>query len=601
MDSATDAADAVVRMRGVTAFRSGWVALTGVDWELRRGETHALVGEHRSGKSALAGLISGEAAKSAGELVVNGRRVEFLSPRAARDLGVSALGQEPRLLGAMTVAENLFLGGRRFRPLPGRAMLREAGDILAALGLSIPPQARLRNLPPGDQRMVELAKAVADDPEILILDDISRRFTPAEMEQVFTLLAKRREAGKSAVFICSTLDEALECADRVTFMSAGRVVGVEEVETIDRFHILNSALPSLASREKLRQANIELHRYKRYNESLVRNLPLGVVIVDPFLRVNLINEEAAAILGAEIRNMTGQEIRQAFSPAFCDMFDALAGSADPASEEFDLGEIPVTMTVFPFKDEEGTVLGSVVLLEDISLDQRMKDYLVRVERLKSAAELAAGVAHEINNPLCVIKNYVELLKRQPFSEETPTRLGKIGVELDWIVEIVGGMLSFAKPGETPMRELDPGGAMREAILLLGHRFRERGVRVAADIPGSLPRVVGSESRLKQLFVNLLANAADAAGGEGGGGNVRLAAAPCENGQYLEAVVEDDGPGIPEDVREQMFNPFFTTKAGRLNTGLGLAICQQIIDAHNGLLLVERRDGKTVFSLRFPVR
>ncbi|MDR1745272.1 MAG: HAMP domain-containing histidine kinase, partial [Planctomycetota bacterium] len=133
------------------------------------------------------------------------------------------------------------------------------------------------------------------------------------------------------------------------------------------------------------------------------------------------------------------------------------------------------------------------------------------------------------------------------------------------------------------------------LLLLGHRFRERGVRAAADIPDNLPRVMGSESRLKQLFVNLLANAADAAGG-----NVHIAAAPCENGQYLEAVVEDDGPGIPDDVRKQMFNPFFTTKAGRLNTGLGLAICQQIIDAPNGLLLVERRGGRTVFSLRFPV-
>lgn len=596
MASATDTADAAVRMRGVRAFRSGWEALNGVDWELRRGETHALVGEHRSGKSTLAGLISGEAEKSAGELVVNGVSVDVLAPGDARRAGVGSLGQEPRLLGAMTVAENIFLGSRRFRPLPGRAMIRGAERLLADLGLAVPPAVRLRNLPPGDQRMVELAKAVADDPDILILDDLSRRFTPAEMERVFDLLAKRRSPRRSAVFICSTLDEALECADRVTFMNAGLVAGTEDVEKIDRFHILNFALPSMASREKLRQANVELYKYKRYNESLVRNLPVGVVIVDPFLRVNLINAAAASILGAETRSMTGREIRQAFPPELCARFDALAGSSGAASEEFDLGDVPVNMTVFPFKDGDGAVLGSVVLLEDVSLDQKMKDYLVRVERLRSAAELAAGVAHEINTPLCVIRNYIELLKRQPFSEETPKRLGKIGVELDWIVEIVGGMLSFAKPSGTPLAELDPGGAMREARLLLGHRFRERGVTAEADIPETLPRIMGSESRLKQLFVNLLTNAADAAKSR-----IRIAAEPCENGQYLEATVEDDGPGIPDDVRKEMFNPFFTTKAGRLNTGLGLAICQQIMDAHNGLLLVDRRDGMTVFTLRFPVR
>ncbi|MDR1744520.1 MAG: PAS domain-containing protein, partial [Planctomycetota bacterium] len=140
-----------------------------------------------------------------------------------------------------------------------------------------------------------------------------------------------------------------------------------------------------------------------------------------------------------------------------------------------------------WNDEDGQRrnVGAVQIFSELTELRELEERANRHDRLAALGEMAAGVAHEINNPLCVIKNYVELLKRQPFSPETPTRLGKIGVELDWIVEIVGGMLSFAKPGETPLRALDPGGVMREALLLLGHRFRERGVRATSDIPGEL--------------------------------------------------------------------------------------------------------------------
>ena len=581
-------------MRKVWATRTGRAPLRDVTWELRRGEIHALVGEHRSGKSTLAGIICGEAARDGGDLFIQGRRVGVLTPRQARNLGVSVLGQESRLIAGMSVAENIFLGCRSFRPLSGKSMLRDAAARLARLGMdTVPPALRVRDLPDGEQRMVELAKAIVDDPPILILDEMSQRFTPEEMEKVHALLREWRREGRSAIFISPTLDEALESSDRVTFMSGGGVRGTEDVAGLDRFRVLNLTVPSLASRENLRAANVELYNYKRYNENLIRNLPLGVVIIDPENRVHLINRSAADILCVEAGEAVGRNVASVLPAALAGFLEAAGGESARFAEELDIGRVTLRLTVFPLRDEEDAVLGTVLLVENITLDQRMKEYLVRVERIKSAAELAAGVAHEINNPLCVIRNYVELLKRQPASPEAPTRLAKIGNELDWIVEIVGGMLSFAKPGDNPFRPVDLVTIMREAVLLTHHRFTDRGVILEDRLPSDPIRVLGDENRLKQLFVNLLANAADVAG------RVRLTAGVRDGGDVVEACVSDDGPGIPDDVKAQMFNPFFTTKTGRHNTGLGLSICQQIIDAHSGLLLVERNDGWTRFSLRFP--
>lgn len=586
----------IVAMRGVHVGLPGWTPVRDIHWDLRRGEIHAIVGEHRSGKSTMAGLMTGVVTKQAGEFSLFGKSADSFTPKRARAAGIASLGQESRLLPGMSVAENILLGCKSFSFITGRWMHSEAAKPLIRLGADIPLTAKIRDISQDKQCMVEIAKTIVDDPGILILDEISQRFTPNEMEKVHTLLRDWRDEGRSAVFICSTLDEALECSDRVTFMNSGSIKGTEDVASLDRFRIINLAMPSLASREKLRQANIELYNYKRYNESLIRNLPLGVVIIDPDRRVHLINQEAAAIMGADIPLFSGKRIEDVFVPGLCAMIDAVALSTISAEEELDIGETPARVTVFPFQDEDGGVLGSVALIEDISVDQRMKEYLVRAERLRSAAELAAGVAHEINNPLCVIRNYVELLKRQPSSPEAPKRLDKIGVELDWIVEIVSGMLSFARPGDTSREKLDCVTVINDAMTLLRYRFRDKGVDVSCDFPdGGIP-ILGSASRLKQLFVNLLTNAVDAVEA---GGKIRLDARVCDNNSYTEIVVADNGAGVPEEALEQIFNPFFTTKTGRTNTGLGLSICQQIVDTHHGLIFAGRKDGWTAFTIRLP--
>ncbi|HEY9593539.1 MAG TPA: ATP-binding protein [Spirochaetia bacterium] len=262
------------------------------------------------------------------------------------------------------------------------------------------------------------------------------------------------------------------------------------------------------------------------------------------------------------------------------------------------GDKTLKVSVYPFRDEDYLFLGTIVLIEDVSTDRYVNDYLLRAEKIASTAELAAGVAHEINDPLGIVKNYVELLKLKGLDGDTGTKLQKIENEITRIEKTVGSLLSFAKFDEVSFHAVDVVELVEEVVVLMEHRFAEKGVRVTQRLaePGLL--VPGDEHRLKQLFVNLLANGIEAVEPETG--EIAVAVTSEAEGRSVEVSVTDNGCGIADEIRGRIFNPFFSTKKNKRNVGLGLSICQRIVELHNGMITCASETGRgTRFSVRFP--
>jgi signal transduction histidine kinase len=211
-----------------------------------------------------------------------------------------------------------------------------------------------------------------------------------------------------------------------------------------------------------------------------------------------------------------------------------------------------------------------------------RDHLVAQEKLATVGRLAAGVAHEVGNPLAAILGYVELLlaaERPPGAAEDQDRreaLERIRKETVRISGIVSDLLDYSRPQAGRVEPVDIGGAIDAALSLLAPQARFRGVEVARLLPAGLPRVAASSSRVVQVLVNLLLNAADAMGGTG---SVTITAAA--NGASVAIRVSDVGPGVPAADCARLFDPFFTTKAPGEGTGLGLAISRSIAQAYGG--------------------
>lgn len=206
----------VLRMQGITKRYGATLALDQVDFSVNRGEIHALLGENGAGKSTLMHVLSGLTRPDAGVIWLGGREVRFASPREARAHGIAMVHQHFTLVPAFTVAENLQLDRPVVDPM----------ERARSLGWSLDPQARVHALPVGAQQRVEIVKALATDARLLIFDEPTAVLSPAEVEELFAVLRRLRDEGRTVVLIAHKLAEILAVSDRVTVLRRGRCVAV---------------------------------------------------------------------------------------------------------------------------------------------------------------------------------------------------------------------------------------------------------------------------------------------------------------------------------------------------------------------------------------
>jgi ribose transport system ATP-binding protein len=221
-------ADVLVSMAGIDKSFPGVRALDQCRFELRRGEVHALVGENGAGKSTLMKVLAGVYAKDAGQVLYQGAPVDIPSPRAARNLGISMIHQELNLMPHLTVAQNIFVGReprRRLRfLLDEKALNARAEALLARLNLRLDPRARVSDLTVAKQQMVEIAKALSLESQVLIMDEPTAALTETEIEDLFGIIRQLRQEGVGVVHISHRLEELQQISDRITVMRDGRYV-----------------------------------------------------------------------------------------------------------------------------------------------------------------------------------------------------------------------------------------------------------------------------------------------------------------------------------------------------------------------------------------
>jgi rhamnose transport system ATP-binding protein len=215
---------------------AGVQALAGANFELRPGEIHALVGENGAGKSTLVKVITGVHQPDAGEILFRGEPVTIPNPLAAQRLGIAAIYQEATLFPDLDVAENIFMGHHPTRPLTRsiawRQLYEQAAQPLRALGVDLDPHTRVRGLTVAQLQMVEIAKALSFNAQVLIMDEPTSALTLHEVADLFRIARQLRDADTAIIFISHRLDEVFEIADRVTVLRDGHYVGTRDVKDV---------------------------------------------------------------------------------------------------------------------------------------------------------------------------------------------------------------------------------------------------------------------------------------------------------------------------------------------------------------------------------
>ena len=216
-----------VEMDAISKRFGGVHALREVSLSVRRGEIHALLGENGAGKSTILKILRGVQAPDSGSIIIDGEAFERLSPQLARQKGIGMIFQEMSLVPTLTVAQNVFLANEPLTPaglIDDRAMERRSAEIFASMGVDVDPAAIVADLSTGQQQLTEIAKALSQNAEVLVLDEPTSALTAGEVDILFDLLRRLKAEGKAIIYVSHRMDEIFRIADHATVLRDGRLI-----------------------------------------------------------------------------------------------------------------------------------------------------------------------------------------------------------------------------------------------------------------------------------------------------------------------------------------------------------------------------------------
>lgn len=359
----------------------------------------------------------------------------------------------------------------------------------------------------------------------------------------------------------------------------------------------------------------------RFFRHLVGSMRNGVICVHRDGTLALANTEALRMFGVSIQPAdVGRPVRDVFETRqeLVRVLDtAFASESLPNRAEVRLPDLHrmIGYTLFRVHDDEGHVVGAVLFCKDLTVVEQVAERERLRDRLASLGEMAAGIAHELKNPLAAIDVMVGLLKRQvPDDPEIQALLTDLLNESRLANTIVMEMLEYVRPVRLQMEPSSVRDLLHQALTNAESSVPRRGTAVRLRVADALPEIEGDAHQLCRVFTNLMTNAFEALDGQGSvtveaiAGSLPPVDGPshddlhgtAESRPAVVVEVADDGPGIPPELATRIFNPFFTTKI--TGTGLGLPIVRKIIDAHEGRLDVySAPDTGARFRVTLPVR
>jgi two-component system, NtrC family, sensor histidine kinase HydH len=345
-----------------------------------------------------------------------------------------------------------------------------------------------------------------------------------------------------------------------------------------------------------------LDRMKTYTENVVESMADGLISMDRDGRIVTLNRQAVEILGSGREVLEGRRITDVLGEGVGEILSAAEGQAFVRDREMEIrrkpdGRIPLSLSAAPLRDEKGREMGSVLLIKDLREIRDLQGKVRRSERLASLGRLAAGVAHEIRNPLSSIRGFAQYFVKRFHGQTEEEGYATVMVkEVDRLNRVITELLDFAGPKEPRREPYSLENIADHALKLLAPDLAARKVEVFKEYEPGLPAISVDRDQILQVFLNLLLNAFESMEG---GGEIRITLRRCGPPPAVEAAIADTGVGIPADDLEKVFEPFFSRK--RKGTGLGLAIVHQIIENHRGDIRVESGPGKgTTFRINLPV-
>jgi PAS domain S-box-containing protein len=364
-------------------------------------------------------------------------------------------------------------------------------------------------------------------------------------------------------------------------------------------------LSSIGAQNDQLKANQE--RSALINQAIEENIQEAALVLKPDLTISRINQSAEEMLGYTNREVVGQLVENILIGS--ENLSQSIRSSQIGKTSDSLGNVHLyrrSGEVFPAQawispvQINNQLHGIVILLNDISEQEQIREQTVQLEQRAIIGEVTAVFSHEIRNPINNLSTGLEILELNlPRDDPNQAQIKRLQQDCDRLAELIKSILSVSRPTEYKMESLDPGKFLQNLLERLQNKIARANIQYLLQIPPNCPRISANARALEQVFSNLINNALDAMGENGGHLVIKIQPAQVGNSNStLEITIADTGPGIPKENLDRIFQLFYTTKPD--GNGIGLAVTKRIVTAHKGRIWATSIPGGTVFHVQFPI-
>lgn len=464
-----------------------------------------------------------------------------------------------------------------------RGFNHKVDDIAGVIGVGMPVDLNLEKI-----KTFTVSLFLGVVPSILIvyviISAVFNRFIASNLRNILSFFRTniKDDTGRDLIAHTQKMDEI----DELT--ATARAIA-------DHLHHNQNALEKFAE---------EVSASKNLLQSVFDGITDPVLLLDQSARIKVVNKAFLARYDLTMDQVFDKKPSEFLSRELCPLAACdgiFAANIDqPISREVQVATGEIFLIYFyPVGRNEAKTGSMVCYVKDITEQKRMETKIQQTEKIASIGQLAAGIAHEINNPLGVILCHIDLIKGEAsLSKETLADLEVIEKHAKTCRTIITDLLKFAHRQVSVKEPVALNGLLEEGVSMVGSQLRKQQIEVSLSLDPNMPQVTVDADKIKQVILNMMINSAQSIGEKG---TIRLASRYDAGSRTAEVSIEDDGPGIPAEILDKVFDPFFTTKPPGQGTGLGLSVSYGIIRDHNGEITVESQAGRpTRFVITLPV-